>query len=385
MAAPTIKQFVYRAGARKRIPVSGTFELTPRCNLSCKMCYIHMSAEEQRQRGNELTTEEWLHIARQAVKAGMIYLLLTGGEPMLRPDFVDIYREIIQMGVVISVNTNATLVTPEIVECFKQHPPECVNVTLYGATPETYGDLCGVSNGFSRAREGIRMLREAGIRVSINTTFTKCNQGDMEALVAYASEQKLPIRTASYTFPPVRNGHETCDVYLSPEEQGNLNARFEYLSCNAEQRASKAAYYRQVTEQAATEEPRALPARGDPSLCMAGRGLFWLAWNGEMYPCGMLSDFAAPAGDFQEQWRQVRDMTETIYLPAACKDCAYKKVCPSCAAVTHSAMGDPSILEEGVCRYIKTFVRTFLELAENSDPTTPSGTNDGDTDPFVCL
>ena len=130
MAAPTIKQFVYRAGARKRIPVSGTFELTPRCNLSCKMCYIHMSAEEQRQRGNELTTEEWLHIARQAVKAGMIYLLLTGGEPMLRPDFVDIYREIIKMGVVISVNTNATLVTPEIVECFKQHPPECVHGTL---------------------------------------------------------------------------------------------------------------------------------------------------------------------------------------------------------------------------------------------------------------
>ena len=227
MAAPTIKQFVYRSGARKRIPVSGTFELTPRCNLSCKMCYIHMSAEEQRQRGDELTTEEWLNVAREAVKAGMIYLLLTGGEPMLRPDFTEIYRGIIQMGVVISVNTNATLVTPEIVECFKQHPPECVNVTLYGATPETYGDLCGVSNGFLRAREGIRMLREAGIRVSINTTFTRCNQGDMEALVAYAAEQGIPIRTASYTFPPVRNGHKACDVYLSPEEQGSLNAWFE--------------------------------------------------------------------------------------------------------------------------------------------------------------
>ena len=121
MAAPTIKQFVYRRGAQKRIPVSGTFELTPRCNLSCKMCYVRMSAEEQRQRGVELTTEEWLSIAREAVKEGMIYLLLTGGEPLLRPDFTEIYRGIIQMGVVISVNTNATLVTPEIVECFKQH------------------------------------------------------------------------------------------------------------------------------------------------------------------------------------------------------------------------------------------------------------------------
>jgi sulfatase maturation enzyme AslB (radical SAM superfamily) len=81
----------------------------------------------------------------------------------------------------------------------------------------------------------------------------------------------------------------------------------------------------------------------------------------------------------------VRDVTEGIFLPAACKECAYKKVCPSCAAVTHSASRDPSKLEEGVCRYVKTFVRTFLELAENPDPTVPVGTNDSDTDPFVCL
>ena len=78
-------------------------------------------------------------------------------------------------------------------------------------------------------------------------------------------------------------------------------------------------------------------------------------------------------------------MTEGIFLPAACKNCAYKKICPSCAAVTYSAMGDPSTLEEGVCRYIRTFVRTFLELAENPDPAVPMGTNGGDTDPFVCL
>lgn len=385
MPTPSIKQFVYQAGARKRIPVSGTFELTPRCNFNCKMCYIRMSAEEQQQRGKELTTEEWLHIGRQAVKAGMIYLLLTGGEPMLRPDFTEIYREMIKMGVIISVNTNATLVTPEIVECFRQHPPECVNVTLYGATPETYGELCGVPNGFARAREGIRMMREAGIRVGINTTFTKCNQEDMEALVAYASEQGLSIRTASYTFPPVRSGHAVCDVCLSPEEQGRLNARFEYLSSSAQQREGKAAYYRRILEREAEAPSPELPERGNPSSCMAGRGLFWMAWNGEMYPCGMLSSHAAPAGDFQEQWRQVRDMTETIYLPAACRNCVYKKVCPSCAAVTQSTMQDPSVLVEGVCRYIKTFVKTFLELAETSDHNTPVGTNDGGTDPFICL
>ncbi len=98
MADQSIKSFVYRAGAAKRMPVSGTFELTPRCNLSCRMCYIHLSGAEQSARGRELTTEEWLSVGRQAVDAGMVYLLLTGGEPMLRKDFVTIYSEMVKMG-----------------------------------------------------------------------------------------------------------------------------------------------------------------------------------------------------------------------------------------------------------------------------------------------
>ena len=72
MAQPSIKQFVHTAGVRKGMPVSGTFELTPRCNLSCKMCYIHMTGEEQASRGRELTTEEWLSVGRQAGDAGAV-------------------------------------------------------------------------------------------------------------------------------------------------------------------------------------------------------------------------------------------------------------------------------------------------------------------------
>ncbi len=391
MPAPTIKQFVYRAGTRKRVPVSGTFELTPRCNLNCKMCYIHMSAEEQQAAGAELTTEQWLDIGRQAVKAGMIYLLVTGGEPMLRPDFTTIYSEIVKMGVIISVNTNATLITPEIIDCFRKHPPELVNVTLYGAEPHTYADLCGVRQGFERARDGVRMLVEAGIRVSINTTFTTANQQDMEALVAYAKEMGIPIRTASFTFPPVRNGHPACEVCLSPEEQGRLNARFEYLSTLPEYRAGKAERLRQCLQRDAARDPHAeLPEEGRPSSCMAGRGLFWMAWNGEMYPCGMMSRFAAAPGSFDEQWKQVRDMTDPIRLPALCKECAFRTVCPSCAAVTESVNGDPSALVESLCRYTKTYCHTFVDLVslDAAPPQVegkPQEPDEGDLSPFVCL
>ena len=390
MAQPSIKQFVHTAGVRKGMPVSGTFELTPRCNLSCKMCYIHMTGEEQASRGRELTTEEWLAVGRQAVDAGMVYLLLTGGEPMLRKDFTAIYSEMIRMGVVVSLNTNGTLITPEILECFKKHPPETVNVTLYGASPDTYAGLCGVRGGYEKAFEGVRSLVSAGVRVIINTTFTACNAKDMEALVAFAQEVGVPIRTAAYTFPSVRNGHEDCGICLSSEEQGVLNARFEYLTSTPQQRATKAAYLRKAmeAEEARVREP--LPARGDPLGCMAGRGQFWMAWNGEMYPCGMLSDYAVKPSeggmDFADMWRQTHTRTEAIYLPAACAECALRKVCPSCAAVTQSNHGDTAKLVEGMCTYTKTYINTFLELmdtvGEGGEVTVAEG---GDVDPFVCL
>ena len=132
-----IKDYVFRKGAAKRIPVSGTFELTSRCNLDCKMCYVHMSKAEQDKIGRELTAEQWIDLGRQAVDAGMIYLLLTGGEPLLRPDFQEIYTALIQMGLMMTINTNATLMTPQIIELFKKHRPEKVNVTLYGMSDET--------------------------------------------------------------------------------------------------------------------------------------------------------------------------------------------------------------------------------------------------------
>lgn len=390
MAQPSIKQFVHTAGVRKGMPVSGTFELTPRCNLSCKMCYIHMTGEEQASRGRELTTEEWLAVGRQAVDAGMVYLLLTGGEPMLRKDFTAIYSEMVRMGVVVSVNTNGTLITPEILECFKKHPPETVNVTLYGASPETYGGLCGVRGGYEKAFEGVRSLVSAGVRVVINTTFTARNAKDMEALVAFAKEVGAPIRTAAYTFPPVRNQHEDSRISLTAEEQGRLNARFEYLTSTPQQRATKAAFLRKAMEAEEARVKDILPTRGDPLGCMAGRGQFWMAWNGEMYPCGMLSDYAVKPSeggmDFADMWRQTHTRTETIYLPAACVECALRRVCPSCAAVTHSNHGDTAKPVEGMCTYTKTYVNTFLELMDTvGDGGEVTATERGDVDPFVCL
>ena len=190
----SIKEYVFHRAAQRRIPISGTFEITSRCNLNCKMCYIHMTPQEQSYFGHELSAAEWIHLGRQAVKEGMIYLLLTGGEPLLRPDFCEIYRELSKMGLLITVNTNGTLLTQEIVRCFKQWRPEKVNITLYGMSENSYQTVCGNGQSYTAVLSAIRELKEAGINVNLNSTFIRDNITDMEKIIDFAKEHQIPVR-----------------------------------------------------------------------------------------------------------------------------------------------------------------------------------------------
>ena len=130
-----------RAGARG-VPLSGTFELTPRCNFSCKMCYIHR-AQNDAALAQERSAADWLRLAEDCSRAGTLLLLLTGGEPLLHPDFREIYSGCKRLGLMLSINTNASLLDEKMAEFLANDPPLRVNITLYGASPETYGALCG--------------------------------------------------------------------------------------------------------------------------------------------------------------------------------------------------------------------------------------------------
>lgn len=368
MAKPSIKQYIFRAGAAKRVPVSGTFELTARCNLNCRMCYIHMSPEEQSACGKELSAAQWLQLGRQAVDAGMVYLLITGGEPMLRPDFPEIYTEMVKMGVKVSINTNGTLITPAVLECFRKFPPETVNVTVYGASSATYHSLCGVASGYEKAIQGILSLKEAGIRVNINTTFTSCNEADLEQLATFARENGLPIRTAAYVYPKVRNGQGEQTITLSPEDHGRLTARFDSLVLSAERLGSR----RRQVQSCIKDDfvPEKVPAKR-PSGCMAGRGAFWITWEGKMLSCGMLSNSSANIlqKPFQTCWNEITAGMTQVYLPEECSVCPYDPICPVCAALTQSLNGDSAAVPKEMCRYIRAYSEAFLSLTEGLEPT----------------
>lgn len=133
---PRLSTYLHTKAAAKGVPVSGTFELTPRCNLACRMCYVRMSVAEERAAGCELTADEWLRIAEAARAKGMLFLLLTGGEPLVREDFRPLFTELKKMGFMISINSNASLINDDWLEFFAKEPPFRFNISLYGAQNE---------------------------------------------------------------------------------------------------------------------------------------------------------------------------------------------------------------------------------------------------------
>ena len=141
-AEPYIATYLHQKGRRLGLPVAGNFELTARCNFRCPMCYVHMTQEQIDATGRELTAEQWLSIARAARDKGMIFALLTGGEPLLRKDFFEIYDGMKQMGLLISINSNGSLLSGDVLERFLKDPPFRFNVSLYGGSNETYARMC---------------------------------------------------------------------------------------------------------------------------------------------------------------------------------------------------------------------------------------------------
>ena len=134
---PRLSRYLHAKAFRLGYPCAGTFELTPRCNFHCAMCYVRLSVEEEARRGRELTAEEWISLGEQACREGMVFLLLTGGEPTLRTDFPEIYTALKKMGLMISINSNGYLLRGEILELLRSDPPYRVNISLYGTSNET--------------------------------------------------------------------------------------------------------------------------------------------------------------------------------------------------------------------------------------------------------
>ena len=105
----TYEKVLINRAFQKGIPLSASFELSPLCNMNCRMCYVRLSKEEMKEKGRLRTAREWLELAHQMRDSGTLFIILTGGEPLLYPEFKEVYLGLRKLGMIITVNTNGTI------------------------------------------------------------------------------------------------------------------------------------------------------------------------------------------------------------------------------------------------------------------------------------
>lgn len=361
---PMLSTYLHAKGGKMGIPVGGTFELTARCNFNCPMCYVHMNQNDIAAIGEELTAQQWISIAKEARDAGVVFLLLTGGEPFIRKDFFEIYNAVKAMGMMVSINTNGSMLDGEIRRQLLENPPFRINISLYGGCNETYRGMCG-QDAFDRVLENIRALKEAGVDVRLSVSITQHNRQDLKKIHEIADQLQIPIRATSYMFPPIRvNGARYgSGSRLSAKDAAESAVEWDMLRFSAEEFAGRAENLKKFT---AVEETECSVDLDEGISCRAGRSSFWMTWNGTMLPCGMLpAPTAKPLEEgFLAAWERIRQQTRLIHIPKECAACPKRSICGVCAAICITETGFYDQVPEYKCRMTDEIIEAAWRACE---------------------
>ncbi|MDF2588856.1 MAG: Radical domain protein [Anaerocolumna sp.] len=338
---------------KKRIPFIGEFELTPRCNLHCKMCYVCQDSSNKKIMKEERTAKEWIRLAYEARDAGMLFLLLTGGEVFLRTDFKNIYEELSKMGLFITLFTNGTMITPEIASWLGRIAPSQVEITLYGASSETYGRVCGNPDGFLRTMRGLKLLLDQSINVQIKTTIIKENMEDYDRLVEIADSFGLNLGVVNYVAPR-RDGnrHSPIQERLSPielatfEEKVSMKEFTEQTNLLSDklselQSDTILSHSKDIAKYKKQQDLLIKDYYTDNFPCNSGKNSFWVTWDGKMVPCTFMDSPATYPFEkgFQTAWEELKKSCNLVPVCTTCQECSLNEYCQSCPATLRMETG----------------------------------------------
>lgn len=319
-----------------------SLEITARCNLNCRHCYINLPAQDKAARSAELSLAEIEGIAQHAVDLGAMWCLVTGGEPLLRPDFPEIYLALKRKGLLVSVFTNATLIRDEHITLFKHHPPRDLEVTLYGSHPEVYETVTRQPGNFGALQRGLKSLFEAGVRVRLKAMALRSNLHDLEAIAAFCRQYTKDY----YRYDPVLH------LRYDHDENRNADIRAERLAPEqivALETADSARFGAMEKSHDKLINPDFLKNQDDFLFhCGAGVSSVVIGYDGTFHLCGSLYapkttvslrevSLRQAFEDFVPQVRAMRSQNP-IFL-STCQKCPIVNLCLHCPAHTDLETG----------------------------------------------
>ena len=345
----SLTRYLSLKAREKGIPFSGQFELTPLCNFDCKMCYVHLKAD-QLNGYSVLSGDVWKQIMLQAWQAGMVKATLTGGECLTYSGFEELFLFLHGLGCEVSILTNGFLLDDKRIRFFQEHMPARIQITLYGWNDDVYERVTG-QRAFTTVYHNIQKVEEAGLPFHICVTPNAFLGEDVLETIKVAKSlcSNVIINTCLFT-PREETGRSGLHICAETD----LYVRAYRLLNELKGRESK-----QISEEQ-------LPEVGGPShecaecglRCGAGRSAFVVNWKGTLLPCNRLYMISRSVLDegFIEAWKHINYESNHWPRVPECEGCAYESVCNNCAA-TILEFGEPGKRPVELCERTKYLVK----------------------------
>jgi len=336
-------EHIHTKTAGERIPVNGSIELTFRCNLNCVHCYCPRGNTEK-----EMSYEDVCRVLDDIASSGCLWLTLTGGEPLLRDDFKDIYIYAKKKGMIITLFTNATLITPEIASFLKSWPPFAVEVSIYGASKDTYERITAVRGSFERCLKGINLLFEHKIPLRLKTMLMTINKHELFKMKRFAESLGVEFRFDPLLNPTLSGSLEPCSYRIKPQEVVELDLN------DKKRKESWQEFCEKFPE----------PIKTDLLFsCSAGRTSFHIDPYGNLCMCIIVRSpaYDLRKGSFKEGWSDFffNLLSKKKSSHSECTFCELRDLCSFCPGAALLEKKDPDAKIEYFCEIAHLRAKVF--------------------------
>lgn len=322
-----------------RYPLSGIFELTDRCNFRCVHCYINQPAGSMPAKQSELSTAQVCQIIDTISSAGCLFLILTGGEVFLRPDFPEIYMHTLRAGIIPTIFTNGTMITDELVDLLVSAPPRAVDITLYGATRETYEAITRQPGSFERCIKTITALHERGVNVTLKAMLLTVNKHELSAMQAFADKLGLKFRYDGTIWPRLDGSEEPYRYRIPFEEMFEIDRADEERFKEWQKRAC--------------EFSNIAVRNGFVFSCGAGIRSFHIDSQGNLCACTMVRNpsYNLLEIPFEEAWKKLGELRKLKrQKETQCETCLVGSLCSQCPGWSQLVHGDMETPVDIICK-----------------------------------
>lgn len=341
-----------------RAPLNGVIETTFRCNLRCIHCYVNEAPGDAQEIARELDTPRLLKLVDEIADSGCFFLLLTGGEVFVRPDFAEVYLHAVKRGLLVTIYSNGTLVTERIADLLAQHPPMLVEISVYGHTKATYEAVTQIPGSFEKCRAGISRLMARGVPVKLKTMALSVNQHEVGDMERFAEELGTTFRFDGLLNPRVDCGaNRNGQLQLTPEQVVALDL----------DNPKRMADLKDLCDRMC--QPEDTGVAEFVYTCGAGENSFTVDPYGNLQMCQLSrrhSFSLKDGGEFTEGWNEFfpRLRARKWQHNDVCRRCNLISLCGNCPGAAEMETGDIEGMIPHFCEI--THLRAHAVMAETS-------------------